>query len=175
MTATLLTVALIFAQLSLLAFGGGQTIVPEMHRQVVDVQGWMSSAEFVALFALAQAAPGPNMLVSTLLGWRIAGLPGALVATLALTTPSGLLTFFTTRAWYRFRDRPWRLVVQRGLVPVTVGLVTAAALLLAETTSATWAHAFLTVATATVLLTTRINPLLLLAVGAALGAAGIFG
>ena len=74
---TLLALAAIFAQLSLLAFGGGNTILPEMQRQVTQVHPWLTPQEFAALFALAQAAPGPNMLISTLIGWRIAGLAGA--------------------------------------------------------------------------------------------------
>ncbi len=68
-----------FAQLSLLAFGGGNSILPEMQRQVVQVHQWMTARDFAALYALAQAAPGPNMLVSALIGQRVAGIPGALV------------------------------------------------------------------------------------------------
>ena len=74
----------LYAQLSLLAVGGVVTVLPEMQRAVVEVRGWMAPAEFAALFALAQAAPGPNMMVATLVGWRVAGLPGALVATLGM-------------------------------------------------------------------------------------------
>ena len=70
-----------YAQMSLLAVGGVSAVLPEMQRPVVPVHTWMGGAEFASLFALAQAAPGPNMLVSTLMGWRVAGLPGALAAT----------------------------------------------------------------------------------------------
>jgi chromate transporter len=97
-TSALAALALLFGQLSLLAVGGVNTVLPEMQRQVVQVHRWMKPGEFAALFALAQAAPGPNMLVSTLIGWRVAGLPGALVATLSLYGPSSLLTFVASRA-----------------------------------------------------------------------------
>ena len=65
---TLTALALIFSQLSVVAFGGGNTTLPEMHRQVVDVHHWMSNADFAALYALAQAAPGPNLMVAPLIG-----------------------------------------------------------------------------------------------------------
>jgi chromate transporter len=175
MTPTLLALFAIFAQLSLVAVGGGNTILPEMQRQIVHVHGWMTGAEFAALFALAQAAPGPNMLVSTLLGWRIAGLPGALVATLSLTGPSSVLTFVTASLWHRFRDKPWRRTVQRGLVPVTVGLVMAAAVLLARTTSDTPIRLAITAATVAALMLTRVHPLVPLAAAAMLGALGLAG
>ncbi len=78
---TLIALALIFAELSVLAFGGGNTILPEMQRQVVEVHGWMTAADFSALFALGQAAPGPNLMVVTLVGWHVAGGPGRCVVT----------------------------------------------------------------------------------------------
>ena len=161
--------ALVFAQMSLLAVGGVASVLPEMQRQVVDQHHWMGAAEFAALFALAQAAPGPNMLVSTLVGWRVAGLPGALAATIGMIGPSSVLTWFTAGAWHRFRDRPWRHQVQAGLVPVTVGLILAAATLLAATTSTGAATFGITVAVAAGALATRLHPLLLLGGGAALG------
>ena len=125
---------LIYGQMSLLAVGGVATVLPEMQRQVVDVHGWMDARQFAALFALAQAAPGPNMLVATVVGWQVAGFPGALMATLGMVGPSSVLTWFTARAWHRMRDRAWRRTAQAGLVPVTVGLVVAAAALIAAST-----------------------------------------
>jgi chromate transporter len=169
----LAALAAVFAQLSLLAFGGGTSVLGEMQRQVVDVHGWMTAQDFAALYALAQAAPGPNMLVVTLIGWQVAGLPGALVATASLCAPSSVLTFFTADLWYRFRDARWRRIVQTGLMPVTAGLVMGAAGLLAYTTSAAWDTAALTVATLVLFLATRLHPLIVLAAAAALGALGV--
>ncbi len=168
-----LTLAGIFAQLSVLAVGGVAPVLPEMQRQLVDVHGFMGREEFAALFALAQAAPGPNMMVSTLVGWRVAGVTGALAATAGMIGPSSLLTYATARAWHRFRERPWRRVIQAGLTPVTVGLVAAGAGLLAAATTHGVLTAVTTAATALVVLRTRIHPLWMLALGAAAGA--VFG
>jgi chromate transporter len=171
--ATLVSLALVFMQLSLLAFGGTNSVLPEMQRQVVQVHPWLTAQEFAALFALAQAAPGPNMLVVTLIGWRVAALPGALITTLRVAGPSSVLTFFGYRLWYRFRDARWRRMIQRGLVPVTAGLVLASAALLIQTTSAEWGTAAITLPATALLLFTRVHPLLVLAAAAALGAAGL--
>ena len=166
------TLAGLFAELSVLAVGGANALVPEMQRQV-QAQGWMSAAEFAELFALAQAAPGPNMLVVTLVGWRVAGLPGALVATGAFLLPSGVLTYVVSRLWLRFHEAPWRRMVQAGLTPVTVGLVMAAAVLLCRAAVTDVGTLLAVLATAGVLLATRLHPLWLLAAGAGLGAAGL--
>ncbi len=163
---------LVFAELSLLAVGGVVSTLPEMQRQVIQVHHWLSPTEFAALFALAQAAPGPNMLVSALIGWRVAGLAGALAATLAIIGPSSVLTWAVAGAWHRFRDRPWRKRVQAGLVPVTVGLVAAGAALLARSATQDPATAAICLAAAAAVLGTRLHPLWLLAGGAALGVAG---
>lgn len=92
MTPILLSLFVIFAELSVLAFGGGNTILPEMQRQMVDVHHWMTAQQFSAMFALAQAAPGPNMMIVPMIGWRLAGLPGVLVTSLAKFGPSSLIT-----------------------------------------------------------------------------------
>jgi chromate transporter len=171
--AVLPALAAIFAQLSLLAFGGGNSILPEMQRQVVEVHGWMTAQQFASLFALAQASPGPNMLVVALVGWQVSGVGGALVAMGSLCAPSSLLTFFTARLWYRFRDAPWRRTVQLGLLPVTAGLITASGVLLTRTTSAQERTALLTAVATGLFLFTRLHPLLVLGAAAALGASGL--
>ncbi len=163
----------LFAELSLVAVGGGNTILPEMQRQVVSVHRWMTGQDFAAMYALAQAAPGPNMLVATLIGWRVGGLPGALVATGSLCGPSSLLSYLVSGAWFRFREARWRRVMQAGLTPVTVGLIMAGAALLTAATSVDWRYAALTAAVTLALLVTRLNPLLGLGLGAVLGITGV--
>jgi chromate transporter len=165
--------ALLFAELSLLAFGGGNSVLPEMQRRMVDVHGWMTAAQFNALFGLAQAAPGPNMMVVTLLGWRLAGVWGALVATAAMFGPSSLVTGIALRAWERFRHAPWRRAVQAGLVPVTAGLVSAGAAVVAATAAGTPALAGVAVAAAALSIATKLHPLWLLGLGAAFGLSGV--
>jgi chromate transporter len=173
MSGTLVTLALIFAELSLLAFGGGNTILPEMQRQVVDINHWMTARDFSALFALAQAAPGPNMMVVPLVGWHVAGFAGVLVTSLAKFGPSSIVTAFALRLWERFKDRPWRRKVQAGLVPVTAGLVTASAIVITHASAASWSLILIAALVAVATTTTRIHPLLALAAGAAIGLTGL--
>ncbi|SAK90955.1 chromate transporter [Caballeronia hypogeia] len=168
----LLSLAAIFSQLSLLAFGGGNSILPEMQRQVVQVHEWMSKADFSALFALAQAAPGPNMMVVTLIGWHVAGWPGVLVTSVAKFGPSSLVTIGALHAWERFRERPWRRFIQLGLVPITAGLVAASALLIAEASDQTVLLGAITAVVAVLSYRTKLHPLWLLAGGALIGLTG---
>ncbi|MBO1076987.1 chromate transporter [Roseomonas marmotae] len=163
---TLLALALLFTELSLLAFGGGNTILPEMQRRVVEVHRWMSAQEFSALFALAQAAPGPNMMVVPLIGWQVAGWSGLLVSSLAKFGPSSLVTAIVLGLWRRFQDRPWRRIIQTGLVPMTVGLVAASAALIGSATSTSWGLAGITAAVAAAMIWTKWHPLWMLAGGA---------
>lgn len=173
MSDRLAALAALFGQLALLAVGGVNTVVPEMQRQVVQVHGWMSARDFAALFALAQAAPGPNMLVATLVGWRVAGLAGAAVATSSLIAPACLLTFLVSGAWQRFRAARWRVVLQAALTPITVGLLLAASVVLARGAVHGVGSAAVCLVTTAVVLGSRLHPLWLLAAGAALGAAGV--
>ncbi|MBS0519454.1 MAG: chromate transporter [Proteobacteria bacterium] len=173
MNSTLVSIALLFSQLSLLAFGGGNTILPEMHRQAVDVYHWMTDSEFVALFALAQAAPGPNMMVAPLIGWQVAGWSGLAVATLAMFGPSSIVTCVALRLWRRFKDQSWRRAIQSGLVPISVGLVAASALLIVQASDRAWILGAVTAACAIVATRTRVHPLWLLAAGGAIGWSGI--
>lgn len=170
---TLRALALIFSQLSLLAFGGGNTVLPEMQRQVVEVHHWMTAREFSALFALAQAAPGPNMMIVTLIGWHVAGVAGLLVTTVAKFGPSSVVTILALHAWDRAKDRPWRGLVQRGLLPVTAGLVAASALLIAEASDHAWVSWLITAVCALLASRTRLHPFWLLAAGSLIGLSGI--
>ncbi|MEM5326479.1 chromate transporter [Paraburkholderia sp. JHI2823] len=172
MNATLVALAAIFGQLSLLAFGGGNTILPEMQRQVVEVHHWMPASEFSALFALAQAAPGPNMMVVTLVGWHVAGWAGMLVTSIAKFGPSSLVTIAVLHAWDRFKDRPWRHIAQKGLVPVTAGLVAASAVLIARASDPSWIAWAITGVCAVLALRTKIHPLWLLGAGSLIGLTG---
>jgi len=169
MMGVLLSLALIFTELSLMAFGGGVSILPEMQRQVVEVHHWMSAQEFSALFAMAQAAPGPNMMVVPLIGWHVAGWAGLLVSSVAKFGPSSLVTLLVMNAWKRFKDKPWRRIVQTGLVPVTVGLVAASGLLIAEASATNWRLAVLILLATVFGMSKRIHPLWVLAGGALLG------
>ena len=172
MIAVLVLLAGVFGYLSLLAVGGANALLPELQREA-SAFGWVGPSEFAALFALAQAAPGPNMLIVTLIGWRVGGLAGALVATVAFVLPAALLTYTVAGLWHRFREAAWRQRVQAGLTPVTVGLVMGAAVLLCRASAHSGGTALMVLLSAAGLLATRLHPLWLLAVGAGLGAAGL--
>jgi chromate transporter len=170
---TLLALAAHFALLSLFAVGGGMAVVPEMHRQAVEVSHWMTERQFTDLFAIAQASPGPNIIVVTLIGYQAAGVAGALVATLAMCGPTCVITYYVSRAFDRFKDARWRIVVQAGLVPVSVGLFAAGAFVVARAADQNLAAVAITAATAAVAYWTRFNPLWLFAVAGLLGYAGL--
>jgi len=169
---TLAQLALDFSILSLMAVGGAVTVLPEMHRSIVEVHGWMSGTQFADLFALAQASPGPNILVVSLVGWKVAGLAGALVATAAMCVPSCVLTFAISGIWQRFRGARWLTALQDGLVPVTVGLIIAGGYLITLSADHSIAAFAITAVTALAVLTTRIHPLLLFAAAGLIGLAG---
>jgi chromate transporter len=165
--------AALFGLLSVMAIGGINPIIPEIHRQVVDVHGWMSTQRFTDLFAIAQASPGPNMLVVTLIGWDVAGFWGAAIATVAICGPSCILAYVVSRLWDRFRAARWRIAIQAGLIPVTVGLVAASSYVIARAVDTSVVAFAITAATAVGLFFTRVHPILFLAAGAALGVAGL--
>jgi chromate transporter len=170
MNPVVVALALIFSQLSLLAFGGGNTIVPEMQRQMVEVHHWITAETFSSLFALSQAAPGPNLMIIPLLGWHIAGWEGMVVSALAGLGPSSLLTLAVMSVWERFREKPWRRIVQTGIVPVSIGLVGASAVLITVSADSTWWLAAISVVCVVVALNTRLHPMWMLFGG---GLAGI--
>ncbi|MCO6415757.1 chromate transporter [Siccirubricoccus sp. KC 17139] len=126
----LLALILVFAPLSLVSLGGGPSIFAEMQRQAVEVHGWLSAWEFNELFAISRAAPGPGSLISALVGWQAAGFLGALVAALALYLPAAGLLLAVGGWWRRRGDSPVRRRIERGLVPVAVGLILAGVLTL---------------------------------------------
>jgi chromate transporter len=168
----LTTLFLHFAVLSLFAVGGANAAIPEMHRFAVEVMGWMSDRQFADMFAISHLSPGPNVIIVALIGFHVAGLAGAAVATAAMCGPTCLVAFFVTRTWERFKDARWRIAVQAGLVPVSLGLIAASAFVLARAADHNWVAGAITAGTAAAGFATRLNPLWVFAAGAALGFAG---
>ena len=168
----LITLAVQFAIMALLAVGGANAVVPEMHRLAVEQRMWMSEREFTDMFAMSQAAPGPNVMLVTLIGYHVAGIVGAIVTTVAMCGPTAVLAHFLSSAWDRFKDRPWRVVVQAGLVPISVGLVGASAIVLTQAADHSWMAAVITIITAAIAFWTRWNPLWLIGIA---GLAGLTG
>jgi chromate transporter len=170
---TLFTMAWTFALMSLLAIGGANSAIPEMHRVAVDVRQWMTDAQFADMFAISQLSPGPNVLIVTLIGYHVAGFAGAAIATIAMCGPSAVVAYFVSRTLLRASDARWPAILQAALVPLSIGLMGASGLILALTANRTAAAALITAITALLAFATRVNPLWLLAAGGALGFAGL--
>jgi len=173
---TLGELALQFALLSLVAFGGGNAMLPEMHRIVVEQNQWLTDATFTELFAIAQAAPGPNILVVSLIGLQLAGIPGFLVVTGAFCITPSLLMYGFFRWWQTHANAPWRTRIQAVIGPLAAGLVLTGGGLIAATAAAasgSLATLILTAATIPLVLLIRWNPLWWIALGAALGLLGL--
>lgn len=167
----LLTIAANFALLSIFAIGGANAAIPEMHRLAVDVMHWMTDKQFSDAYAMAQLSPGPNVIIVSLIGYHVAGLPGGLVAIAAMAGPTCILAYILTRAWDRFKGARWRTAVQIGLVPVTLGLMAASAYVVVRAADKNLVAAAITAATAIVAYFTRINPLWAFAIAGAIGLA----
>ncbi|MPZ36777.1 MAG: chromate transporter [Rhizobiales bacterium] len=169
----LLTLAGYFALMSLFAIGGANGAIPGMHRLVVETKEWMTDRQFADMFALAQVTPGPNVIIVTLVGYHVAGIAGALVTTLAMCGPACAFALFVGRLWDRFRSARWRVAIQAGLVPISIGLTAASALIVARAASTSWVSVVLTLVAAAVSFRLTINPLWIFAVAALLGLVGL--
>ena len=155
----------LFAPLSLLAFGGWASVLAPMHHQLVDVLEWMTQREFIDIFAITRAAPGPGAMIVTLVGWKMAGWAGAIVASLAIFIPSSVLCFMAGKVWNRYRGATWHTALEVGLTPVGVGLLMAGSVSVMFATDSGvigWATAALA---AGVLAWRSIHPLIILAIG----------
>ncbi|MBJ9986288.1 chromate transporter [Acinetobacter sp. S40] len=165
----LMTLAVVFTQLSVLAFGGGNAILPEMQHQVVNIHHWMSTEQFSSLFAMAQAAPGPNMMIVPLIGWHVAGPAGLLVTSLAKFGPSSMITVYALKFWQRFKDHPFRRRFEKALKPITVGLVLVSAWMIAQASAQNTVLVLIVILTALLGLFKKIHPLWVMLLGATLG------
>lgn len=163
------TLVIVFTQLSVLAFGGGNAILPEMQHQVVTVHQWMTAEQFSSLFAMAQAAPGPNMMIVPLVGWHVAGPAGLLVTSLAKFGPSSIITVYVLKFWQRFKDHPLRARFEKALKPITVGLVLVSAWLIADASAQNALLILIVILTAILLMFKKVHPLWVMALGAGLG------
>jgi chromate transporter len=171
----ILTLAMTFGLMSLFAVGGANSAVPEMHRVAVDVHHWLTDKQFADVFAISQLSPGPNVLIVTLIGYAVAGLGGALVATVAMCLPTALLAYGVSRFLGRSSHARWPAIVQAALVPLSIGLMAASGLVLGLASDRTWVAALVTVGAAVTASLTRLNPLWLLAAGGFLGFIGLIG
>ncbi len=172
-----------FLSLSLLSIGGAITTAPEMHRYLVDRQHWLTDPQFNASVAIAQAAPGPNVLFVALMGWHVGlnaggpltGLLGVFVTMLGILLPSTTLTYLAASWCHRNRNLRWVRAFKQGMAPIVIALLIATGWILASANATTlkdWSVVLLAGGTALVVWRTRLHLLWLLGTGAFLGAMG---
>jgi chromate transporter len=164
-----------FGLMSLFAVGGANSAIPEMHRVAVDVRHWLTDKQFADVFAISQLSPGPNVLIVTLIGYSVAGVAGALIATLAMCGPTAVLAYYVSRLLKRSSHSRWPAIIQAALVPLSIGLMGASCQIVALSSDRTWAAALVTAGAAVLAFATRLNPLWLLLAGGFLGFAGVIG
>ncbi len=162
-----------FALLALMAIGGVSSVLPDMQRYLVEAHHWLSNRQFADAYALAQAAPGPNMMFVTLLGWQLAGWMGAVIATVATVGPPIVLTMGVTHLHARNPDAPLGRAIRGGLGPVAIGLTLSSGWILARSSDQDWPAAALTLLTIVLMLRTKLNPVWLIVAGAIAGMAGM--
>jgi chromate transporter len=159
-----------FLGISLLSVGGGVAALPEMHRLMVETHGWMDELAFSKRYALAQAAPGPNVMVVGLFGWHVAGITGMFAAMLAMCGPTSILAYAFCRLRGHLQGALAMRVFERGMVPIAVGLIAASGLLLAQGAAEAPLAVAISVASTLFVWRSKFSPLWVLAAGAVLGA-----
>jgi chromate transporter len=164
-----LQILAVFGLLSICAVGGGTAVLPEMKAYTVTQYHWLTEEQFGQVYSLGQLAPGPNMLMVSVIGYRVAGIAGAVAAIIGFFLPACLLMFFVGRIWDRFADSPWKLAIQNGLAPVTIGLMLAGTLVLARAVILGPATAAIAAVVTLILLRIHVNPALLIFGGGVVG------
>lgn len=162
-----------FLWLSLLATGGAISLAPEMHRYLVGETAWVTDAQFTASIAIAQASPGPNILFVTVMGWQAAGLWGALATTVGVLLPSSIVAVLVNRFSRSRADAVWIQAIREGLAPVVIALMLATSWVLSEGWWDQPRVLLVVMAAAALTFFTRVAPMLLIALGAAIGALGL--
>jgi chromate transporter len=162
-----------FALLSLLAIGGAITTVPDMQRFVVGERGWLTDAQFSGSVALAQAAPGPNVLFVAVIGFNVGGLAGMLATLGGSLLPSTALVLGAARWGAQRRDQPAVRAFTEGLAPVTIGLLLSTGWVLTDPVRTHGGALPLVAGTVLFMLHTKRSPLWPIAVGAVAGLLGL--
>ena len=174
---SLLALIAVFAPLSLLSFGGSNSVIADIAHQSVAIRHWTSDREFADFFALSRAAPGPGSMLCALIGWKVAGMAGALIATVAFYLPASLLLFVAAKIWGRWRGSAWHQAVERGMAPIAAGLFLSGGVAVLRVAPAGWpAWVAAGAATAALVYWPKLHPVpLLLASGAAFGLIDLWG
>jgi chromate transporter len=159
----------VFAYLSLLTIGGGMAAFPEMKILTVEAHQWLTFPQLIHLYSVGQMAPGPNMMMIVPIGEWAGGVLGAIAVVLAFFGPTAVLTFIVGRLWNKLEKWPWRRSIQQGLAPVSIGLLLAGCFTMAKGAIFGLETATIAVVVLLILLNYKINPALLILVGAVVG------
>ena len=162
-----------FLLLSMLAIGGAIATAPDMHRYVVVQQHWITDSQFTSSVALAQAAPGPNLLFVAAIGWNVAGIIGVLVTMVGILLPSTTFTLAVSRWGHTRRESRGVRAFTAGMAPLTIGLVLATGWVLTEPSRGSPGAIALVAVSTLAMLRTKINPLWLVGLGAVVGGLGL--
>lgn len=166
-----LQLVIFFLSIAPFTIAGAQTLIPELFRYFVTTRGHMTASEFATVVALAQIAPGPNMLVVSLLGWKVAGIPGLIAATAALIGPTSLLAYVFARWIDRLKNAPWLALTKAALAPIVIGLMLASGAITSRAANHDAVGYLLTAAAAALIYFTSRNPLWVLGSGGLIGLA----
>ncbi|ABI61629.1 Chromate transport protein [Granulibacter bethesdensis CGDNIH1] len=163
MSPRLLDIIMLFGGASLLSFGGGNAIVPHLQMQTVEVYHWLTAEQFADAYAMAQVAPGPSTLLVTILGYDAAGIPGAVLATIAMLIPSSLLVFGAALLWKSMGEGRFRRIFERAMAPLAVGLVLASGIIITKSNDHSWPAYGITAASTLVLCRWHLHPVAVMA------------
>jgi chromate transporter len=166
--AGLLPLGALFGSLSLISVGGANVLFPTIRKAVVVDHGWLDQQGFAHLFAISQAAPGPNVMIASAIGWRVAGAAGLMVATLAILIPSSVIAIAVGRLMHRADQQRWLTTATSALVPLALGLVLASGLVAARGAGAGLIGYAITASAFGAVMFTKLNPLIIMLIGTAL-------
>jgi chromate transporter len=158
---------LVFSLLSVLALGGGNSILPEMQSFTVHRLHWLTDAQFRSIYSLGQVVPGPNMLMVLVIGYQLAGWLGMSVVGIAFFVPDFVIALSMNRLWLHLGGWPWRLSIQRGLAPVAIGLMISGTYTIARLSIVDVPTIAIALVVLAILLWRHINPGILVLVGGA--------
>lgn len=159
-----------FLKVGLFGFGGGFAMIPLMQSAAVSQNGWLTAPQFAAAIALGQVTPGPVAISATFIGYKVAGLPGALVATVAIFTPSILVMYLLEKFYLKVRGKELTQAVMHGVLPVVVALILHAAISLGRPTLNSWWPPVIAISVAALAITRKAGYGLLVALSLAIGA-----
>ncbi|OHT82725.1 chromate transporter [Mycobacteroides saopaulense] len=177
---TYLQLVLLFGSLSLMSIGGGNAVLPEMHLRAVSGEHWLSNSQFADIFSISQTTPGPSILIVAMVGYAagvpvggvVGGIIGGVIATVAMVLPAASVVYAVTRFWQRAQNSKWRIAIEKGLAPLTVGLILATSLVMSRAADHDWRAYTLTGICTLIFIFTKMNPLIVVAAAGVLGYVG---